>query len=61
VARDTLTDFFRDLTAIRADFLVYDDDYRRRRYTYAEVGLAARGFAWKLNTMGLQKSDTVIF
>ena len=59
--RDTLIDFFRDLTAIRADFLVYDDGYRRRRYTYAEVGLAARGFAQKLNIMGLQKGDTVIF
>ena len=59
--RDTLIDFFRDLTAIRADFLVYDDGYRRRRYTYAEVGRAARGFTQKLNTLGLQKSDTVIF
>ena len=59
--RDTLIDFFRDLSAIRADFLVYDDGYRRHRYTYAEVGRAARGFAQKLETMGLQKGDTVIF
>ena len=59
--RDTLIDFFRDLTLIRADFLVYDDGYRRRRYTYADVGRAARGFAQKLNATGLQKGDTVVF
>ena len=61
VPRDTLVDFFRDLTAIRAEFLVYDDGYRRRSYTYGEVGRAARGFARKLNAAGLQKGDTVVF
>jgi long-chain acyl-CoA synthetase len=61
VPRDTLIDFFKDLAAIRANFLVYDDGYRRRRYTYAEVGRAARGFAQKLGATGLQKGDTVIF
>ena len=61
VPRDTLIDFFRDLTAIRAEFLVYEDGYRRRSYSYAEVGRAARGFAQKLNAAGLQKSDTVVF
>lgn len=59
--RDTLIDFFRDLATIRADFLVNDDGYRRRRYTYAEVGQAARGFAKKLGATGLRKSDTVVF
>ena len=61
VPRDTLIDFFRDLTAIRAEFLVYDDGYRRRSYTYEEVGRAARGFARKLGAAGLQKGDTVVF
>jgi long-chain acyl-CoA synthetase len=61
VARDTLVDFFLDLTAIRAEFLVYDDGYRRRRYTYAEVGRAARGFAGKLSAAGLHKGDKVVF
>jgi hypothetical protein len=61
VPHDTLVDFFRDLTEIRAEFLVYDDGYRRRRYTYAEVGRAARGFAQKLAAVSLQKSDTVVF
>src|SRR5687767_12609708 len=35
--RDTLIDFFRDLITIRGDFLVYDDGYRRRVHTYADV------------------------
>ena len=61
VARDTLIDFFRDLTAIRAEFLVYDDGYRRRSYTYGEVGRTARGFARKLSAAGLEKGDTVVF
>ncbi len=43
VRRDTLIDFFRDLVAIRGEFLVYDDGYRRRVHTYEEVGRAARG------------------
>jgi len=59
--RDTLIDFFRDLIAIRGEFLVYDDGYRRRRHTYQEVGRAARGFAAKLSALGLRKGDKVVF
>ena len=58
--RDTLIDFFRDLIAIRANFLVYDDGYRVRGYTYGQVGRAARGFARKLTAAGLRKGDTVV-
>ena len=46
--RDTLVDFFRDLIAIRGEFLVYDDGYRRRGHSYEDVGRAARGFARRL-------------
>ena len=59
--RDTLVDFFRDLIAIRGEFLVYDDGYRRRSHTYDEVGRAARGFAARLAAAGLRKGDKVIF
>ena len=59
--RDTLIDFFRDIITIRGDFLVYDDGYRRRSHTYAEVGRAARGFAARLAASGLGKGDKVIF
>jgi len=60
VQRDTLIDFFRDLVEIRGEFLVYDDGYRRRSYTYQDVGRAARGFAARLTAHGLQRSDKVI-
>jgi long-chain acyl-CoA synthetase len=59
--RDTLLDFFRDLTAIRGEFLVYDDGYRRRSHTYEEVGRAARGFAARLAAAGLRHGDKVVF
>jgi long-chain acyl-CoA synthetase len=61
VPRDTLIDFFRDLSAIRAEFLVYDDGYRRRRHSYEDVARAARGFARKLAAAGLTKDDKVVF
>jgi long-chain acyl-CoA synthetase len=59
--RDTLIDFFRDLITIHGDFLVYDDGYRRRVHTYADVGRAARGFARQLAAAGLRKDDKVVF
>jgi long-chain acyl-CoA synthetase len=61
VTRDTLVDLFRDLAGIRGEFLVYDDGYRRRGHTYAEVCSAARGFAARLAAAGLTKGDMVIF
>jgi long-chain acyl-CoA synthetase len=61
VRRDTLIDFFRDLSAIRAEFLVYDDGYRRRRHSYEDVARAARGFARALAQAGLKKDDKVVF
>jgi long-chain acyl-CoA synthetase len=61
VPRDTLIDFFRDISTIRAEFLVFDDGYRRRRHSYEDVGRAARGFAKKLAAAGLKHGDNVIF
>jgi long-chain acyl-CoA synthetase len=59
--RTTLVDFFHDLSAIRGEFLVYDDGYRRRSHTYDAVGRAARGFAARLAAAGLRKGDKVVF
>ncbi len=42
-------------------FLVYDDGYRARSYTYAETATAARGFAARLQSAGLGKGDKVVF
>jgi long-chain acyl-CoA synthetase len=61
VARDTLIDFFDDLARARGEFLVHDDGFRTRRYTYRDVGRAARGFAARLQQIGLVKGDKVVF
>ena len=59
--RETLVDFFEDLSAKAGEFLVYDDGFRTRRYQYREVAAAARGFAGRLHEAGLRKDDAVLF
>jgi long-chain acyl-CoA synthetase len=58
--RDTLLDFFNDVAAGRGDFLVHDDGFRARSYTYEAVARAARGFAARLQNAGLKKGDPVV-
>jgi long-chain acyl-CoA synthetase len=58
--RDTLADFFDDLAETRGEFLVHDDGFRARRYTYAQVAAAARAFARRLRDAGLRKGDHVL-
>jgi len=60
VPRDTLIDFFRDLSLARGEFLVHDDGFRSRAYSYREVASAARGFACRLHAIGLRKGDKVV-
>jgi len=60
VPRDTLIGFFQDLGAIRAEFLVHDDGFRRRSYTYADVTRGARGFAARLAAAGVARGDKII-
>ena len=61
MVRDTLIDFFHDLARARGEFLAHDDGFRRRAYTYDEVGRAARGFAARAYAHGLRKGDAVVF
>jgi len=61
VPRDTLIDYFNDLARTRGLFLVYDDGFRCRSHTYAQVARAARGFAARLHELGLRKGDKVVF
>jgi long-chain acyl-CoA synthetase len=61
VSRDTLIDFFDDLARAHGEFLVYDDGFRTRSYSYREVRCAARGFAVRLATAGIHKGDKVLF
>jgi long-chain acyl-CoA synthetase len=59
--RQTLLDFFADLSAARGTFLVHDSGYRSRGFSYADVTRAARGFASRLHEAGLRKGDAVLF
>jgi len=61
VARETLLDFFQDLTTTPGDFLVYDDGFRSRTYAYGAIALMARTFAARIHEAGLRKGDTVVF
>ncbi|MGE3178882.1 MAG: AMP-binding protein, partial [Vicinamibacterales bacterium] len=61
MARDTLLDFFHDLARARGPFLVHDDGFRERRFSYEDVGRAARGFAARLDEAGVRKGDAVVF
>ncbi len=56
----TLIDVFRTLEKRRGEFLVYDDGYRVRRHSYADVTRASRGFAARLAAAGVGKGDKVL-
>jgi long-chain acyl-CoA synthetase len=58
--RDTLLDFFDDLVRNAGYFLVYDDGFRTRAWTYEEVGGAARAFAARLRTEGYSRDDKIL-
>ena len=58
--RETLIDFFADLASARGVFLVHDNGYRRREYSYADVARASRALAARLHAAGLAKGDAVI-
>ena len=60
MVRDTLIDFFRDLARTRGDFLVHDDGFRARTYTYEQVGAAARGFSARVHAAGVHQGDAVV-
>lgn len=60
VPRCTLVDFFAEFSESSVDFLQYDDGYRRWKYTYAQVGLAARHFAARLAEHNIHRGDKII-
>ena len=60
MSRETLLDFFADLSTARGVFLVYDDGLRSWSYTYAEVAAAARRLAARLAQSGLRKGDKAV-
>ncbi len=59
--RDTLADFFHDMARAHGDFLIYDDGFRSRTFTYGDVTRAARAFSARLRAAGIGKGDAVVF
>ncbi len=59
--RETLLDFFADFDSKRGEFLVHDDGFRVRRFTYQQTAAAARAFAGKLQSHGIGKADKILF
>src|SRR5919106_5840057 len=59
--RQTLLDFFDDVFESPAEFLVFDDGYRSRSYTYEQVRGAAYTFAARLRQERIGKGEKVIF
>jgi long-chain acyl-CoA synthetase len=58
--RETLLDFFADLSHTKGTFLVHDDGFRVRSWSYAEVAGAARAFARTLAAHGIGPDDKVV-
>jgi long-chain acyl-CoA synthetase len=56
----TLIDVFRSLEGRRGEFVIHDDGYRVRRFTYEQVTRAARGFAGRLERFGLAPGDKML-
>src|SRR5689334_20816724 len=59
--RETLADLFASFADIDEPFLVYDDGYRAHTHTYRETAAAARRFAHRLKSAGIEKGDAVLF
>jgi len=60
-SRRNLLDLFESFSNLTGEFALYDNGYRCWRYTYAQLGRAARRFALRLGEAGIGKSDTVLF
>src|SRR5437763_4466710 len=61
VPRDTLIDFFHDFARARAEFLVYDDGFRSRSWSYEQMSRRAQHLAAQFDDLGLRKGDAVVF
>lgn len=59
--RQSLADLFHEFADSRAVFVEYDNGYRSWKYTYAQMGLAARRFAVLLGEHNIRKGDKVVF
>jgi long-chain acyl-CoA synthetase len=58
--RDTLIGFFETVESLKGEYLVYDDGYRPRSYSYQDIARAARNFAARLEQLGIGKGDRIV-
>ncbi len=62
--RDTLVEFFRDYiggeTHRDTGFILHDNGFRTRAWTYGQVADAARAFSARLTTAGFAPGDTLV-
>jgi long-chain acyl-CoA synthetase len=58
--RETLLDFFQDFADLPNEFLIYDDGFHSRSYSYNEVAARARSFAARLREAGITRDDKII-
>jgi long-chain acyl-CoA synthetase len=58
--RDTLLDFFDSFAELDRPFVVHDDGYRVRTYSYTEIANLAWAFAARLRAHGIRKGDAVV-
>jgi len=58
--RETLLDFFQDFADLPNEFLIYDDGFHSRGYSYNEVAAGARRFAARLREAGIARDDKII-
>src|SRR5687768_3959244 len=62
--RETLTAFYRDYVAAPASrdhvFVVHDNGFRTRAWTYGEIARAAGAFAGRLHAAGLAPGDKLV-
>lgn len=60
MVRNTLLDYFQTVAASQGEYLVYDDGFRPRAYSYADTARAARNFAARLASSGIGPGDRVL-
>jgi long-chain acyl-CoA synthetase len=62
--RETLLDFFHDFAGLPHgldnEFLIHDDGFHARHYSYREIAAHARGFAAKLREQGIGRDEKII-
>jgi long-chain acyl-CoA synthetase len=56
-----LIDFFKGFADNPAEFIVYDDGYRRWSYSYRQIAAAARVFAARLRDEAIVKGEKILF